>query len=176
MTLIRTGHGYESGGYGRCTAFDGITILSQPLGGFSTADRERRVFGSGHIKTTYGSHTVALGESETCPGTFYILLHNGSGREVWQLPYQSQAKTIAALIQTMPEAEQYLLLYWMWSLARGSRDQAINDTGQKWAQAIVEKRIKRQKRGTKISVSIDTNPTMVRAHPIQVPSQPLSDS
>lgn len=163
IPLVRTGHGYESGSSGRCTAFDDFTILSQPLGGFSNADRERRVFGTGTIKTTYGSHTMALGESDHDKGHFYILVQNGSGRQVWKLPFLSQAKPLVAFFLTLPETEQYLLLYWMWSLARDGRDQAIAETGQKWANAFLEKRIKKQKRAAQIRVFVDTPPTCVKA-------------
>ena len=78
--LIRTGHGYETGSRGRCEAFDGITILARPLGGFSNEDRESRVFPSKDGPgTTYGSHSIALGEREGGRGELLILMQNGVG-------------------------------------------------------------------------------------------------
>lgn len=152
MTLVRTGHGYESGSRGRCDAFDGFEILAAPLGDFDTAARESRVFrranGDG---TDYGSHVLKLarraGERERGRGGhgLYILVHHGAGREVWSVPPFYDGGALQDFIINMPEREQYALLYTMVRFAREASEQARDKTAQEYRQAFVEGRLKKTK-------------------------------
>lgn len=87
--FIAKGHGYESGTYGRCTAFDGYQIIAHPLPGDDDKGRESRVFGrqdNGNGGTTYGAYQIRLARRGDSGRDLYLLVSHGAGREVWLLP------------------------------------------------------------------------------------------
>lgn len=154
LTLVRTGHGYETGSRGRCTAFDGITILANPLGGFSETDRKNRIFESGNYRIDYGSHVLALGRDTETPHIHYRLVHHGVGREVWRFPDFSDNGELLRHILAMPERVQYALLHSMSRLAGNARHEAQRQTRTRWTQAILDKRIKKSRRRGMVYVDI----------------------
>jgi hypothetical protein len=149
--FIRFGHGYEQSDRGRCEAFDGFDIIAVPLGDFDTASRDSRVFhrSSGNA-VTYASHAIKLARmsGDRAHGDLYILMHNGSGREVLRVPSFYDGGDLEATIITLPERVQYALLYSIWQTARNARYEAQEQTAQRWATAYKEKRI-RQRRATR---------------------------
>lgn len=153
--LIKTGHGYETGSRGRCEAFDGFDIIAAPLhqpgegwqAAFGNAARESRIYNSSGIPgrgCDYGSHAIKLARQKH-DGALYILMHHGGGREVWRVPEFFDGGDLAAHIVGLPERLQYALLYTLYSMARDARSQAQAETRREWAQAIVDKRIRRRK-------------------------------
>lgn len=149
--FIRKGNGYQS-----CTAFDGLTVIASPLGGFDNASRESRVFrrASGGA-TCYGSHAIALATDDFGRG-LYILMHNGSGREVLRVPDFFDGGDLVEHIKAMPERLQYALLYSIWNTASNARHEAQSQTAQEWAQAYQDGRIRKRRRGGRVSVYIET--------------------
>jgi hypothetical protein len=150
IALIKTGHGYETGSRGRCTAFDDYTVVASPLGGHdSKVDRESRVFNrqpNGNGGCCYGSHAIKLATDGNSAGRdFYILMEHGGGREVWRVPQFYDGGDLAKMILALPERLQYALLHTMYSMGRNARSQAIAETNVEWKQAISEKRIRRRK-------------------------------
>lgn len=138
------------GGEAERNAFDGFQILANPLGGNSTADRERRVFKGrdGSPGVTYASHSISLAQREgarTFDRDLFILMENGSGRSVLKVPmiYDQGASRDALL--SLPEPVLYGLLYSIWQTADNARSEAISQTSQRWGQAIADKRIRRRK-------------------------------
>lgn len=153
--FIRSGHGYEVSDRGRCTAFDGFDVVAAPLhqegkdweAAFGDKARESRIFrranGNG---TDYGSHAIALARmSGDSSGALYILMHNGSGREVLAVPTFYDGGDLAAHITSLPERLQYALLYTIWSTANNARYEAMQKTGARWATAFSEKRIRQRR-------------------------------
>lgn len=150
--LVTTGHGYQTGSHGRCTAFDGFTIIANPLGEFSDRDRERRIFlandGPG---VTYGSHALYLmTREEREPRAFYIGIHNGSGRQVWRIPacFEYLAETIEELTR-LRERALYSLLYGIVKALNSTRRAAESDTAHEWRVAAVDKRVKVRRQTSK---------------------------
>jgi hypothetical protein len=167
-TFIATGHGYEKSDRGRCMAFDGFTVLANPLGGFSEADRARRIFpGITSAGVTCASHTMALAirsdSSESSRHDVYILVQHGGGREVWRLPQFHDGGALQSMILAMPEREQYALIYTLYRLASESRRQGQSETRDEWARAHVEKRIKTRRRDNRRYVEIQPAPATVAA-------------
>lgn len=160
--FIKSGHGYEVSDRGRCTCFDGFDVIAAPLhqegegwqAAFGNEARESRVFRrdngrGGTSGTDYGSHAIKLARlSGTSSGDLYILMHNGSGREVLAVPRFWDGGDLEAHILALPERLQYALLYTIWNTANNARYEAQQATSQKWALAYSEKRI-RQRRATK---------------------------
>ncbi|PZP65240.1 MAG: hypothetical protein DI604_25050 [Delftia acidovorans] len=154
MTLIKTGHGYETGSRGRCDAFDGYKVLAAPLhqegegwkAAFGDQARENRIFrrksGNG---TNYSSHAIKLAKGGALDSELFLLVHHGGGREVWKVPAFYDGGDLEAHILAMPERLQYALLYTMYSLASETRRQAERETAQKWAQAYSDGRIKKRR-------------------------------
>lgn len=147
--LYRSGHGYERSEAGPCTAFDGLEVLANPLGGFSAADRERRSFDKpdGSPGVTYGSHALYLLRSAegSSPARrdYFVAVHNGSGRQVWRLPacYHYLAETVDALL-AMPERALYSLLWGIVEALDNTRRAAREETQREWIKAAVGKRVK----------------------------------
>lgn len=163
--FIRKGHGYENHStQGRCEAFDGFTILAAPLhqegdgweSAFGNRARESRVFpGRNSPGVTYASHAIKLGRnSDSISGELYILMHNGSGREVLEVPSFYDQGALESAILAMPERLQYALLYMIWQTASNARTEAIEQTSLDWRKAIVEKRVKqkRVKGGVRVQI------------------------
>lgn len=150
--LIALGHGYETGSRGRCTAFDGFTILAAPLDGQDHASREARVFGrkeNGNGGVCYGAYTLKLARRDDSSKDLCLLVEHGGGREVWLVPsFYDGGATIEAIL-AMPERAQFGLLMTMYKLARNARSEAQSETRTEWAQAYVDKRIKKR-RATKM--------------------------
>ncbi|MCO5067054.1 MAG: hypothetical protein M9924_22065 [Rhizobiaceae bacterium] len=160
--FIRFGHGYEQSDRGRCEAFDGFDIIAAPLGEFDNASRDSRVFkrGSGNA-VTYASHAIKLARMSGVHsrGYLYILMHNGSGREVLSIPSFYDGGDLEATIIGLPERVQYALLYTIWKTARNARYEAQEQTAQQWATAYKEKRIRRRRatrtRGPRVEIIPD---------------------
>lgn len=145
--FIRKGHGYVNpspdSGYEPCTAFDGFEIIAAPLSGDSSEARERRVFrwksdGNG---TCYGAYKIALATDDGGRG-LYILMENGSGREVLRVPEFYDGGALKAAILAMPEREQFALLFTIWRTATNAKYEAQTETRQLWARAYDDKRIR----------------------------------
>lgn len=165
--LIREGHGYSEGSYGRCTAFDDIHILANPLGGTDEAARESRVFRrqeNGNGGVTYASHRIWLGcwayEKDRAPGSRDLLLmvHHGGGREVWRFPRFADGGDLQSHILAMPERLQYALAYSMIRLADDARREAASAKEYQWAKAHADKRLKMVRRNGRRRVQL-TEPT-----------------
>jgi hypothetical protein len=147
IVFIGKGHGYEISERGRCEAFDPYEIIAAPLGEWSEADSQSRVWPGkdGSAGVTYASHAIKLARPKgEKPGrSLYILMHHGGGREIWRLAVtSSHAAEVEAALLALPERTQYAMLYMVWSTARTAREQAQRETRHDWATAHVEKRIK----------------------------------
>lgn len=163
--FIRKGHGYENHSTkGRCEAFDGYEIIASPLNGdgkdwcspFDAKARESRVFpGKSSPGVTYASHSIKLGRNQdSISGRLYILMSNGAGREVLEIPSFYDQGDLEAAILAMPERLQYALLYTIWQTASNARTEAIEATSLTWRKAIVEKRIKQKRTNGGVRVQI----------------------
>lgn len=156
--LIKTGHGYEQGSMGRCTAFDGYTVLAAPLDGYDAAARDSRVFNrneNGTGGTCYGAYTIKLAKEER-GRDLYLLVQHGGGRVVWRVPAFFDGGAMLTALLAMPEREQFGLLMTLYKIARNAREQAIIETRREWAQAYVDKRIKKHRatkyRGPRVEI------------------------
>jgi hypothetical protein len=150
-TFIKKGHGYETGEYGRCTAFDGYTVIAAPLDGQDAAARESRVFNreaNGNGGTCYGAYTLKLAKGEYGRDK-YLLVQHGGGREVWRVPAFYDGGALDEMILALPERLQYALLMTLYKIGRDSRAQAQTETRQEVFKAHVDGRLKKKKnRGT----------------------------
>lgn len=177
--FIKSGHGYETGSLGRCECFDGFDIIAAPLhqagegwqAAFGNEARESRIYRrddgrGGTSGTDYSSHAIKLARraGEISKGNLYILMHNGSGREVLEVKKFYDGGDLEAAILAMPERLQYALLYTIWSAADNARYEAQSRTAAKWSKAFVEKRIKARRankhRGARVEI---IDPSMVKA-------------
>jgi hypothetical protein len=155
--FIKSGHGYDVSDRGRCTAFDGFTILAEPLPGYDKAGRESRVFnrnadGSGGI--TYAPYTIKLARDDFAVDELdrndfgvdlYLLVQHGAGREVWRLPAFYDGGELQAHILAMPERLQFALLFSIYRIASDSRRQFRLETEREWRQAFMDGRIKKHR-------------------------------
>lgn len=164
--FIAKGDGYASGSLtgtdGRCTVFDGFEVIAEPL-----PTRESRVLGRKDGEpgtgTDYGSHSIKLAVrsfdgDRRYKGTrqLYILMENGSGREVLAVKtIYDRGETERALL-AMPEAALYGALYIMWDMASDAARQRASETRTEWAQAYVDGRIRKQRKGGRITVHVET--------------------
>lgn len=155
------GHGYTDPRYlspGRtvCTAFDGWDVIATPLGGNSTADRERRVYKRGDGPgVTYASHVIALAETDKGQA-LAILMENGSGREVLALGRGPDMDAMRAAFLAMDESTLYAVLYSIWRTASTTRDAAAAKTQTLWAQAHIDGRIRKRRSAGRIRVHVET--------------------
>lgn len=162
--LHSKGHGYDNptmGGREPCTAFDGLTAIANPLGGFSDADRERRVFrpANGGTGTTYDSHSLQLGMSTPNEGEseamqrlrrdrLYLMMKHGGGREVYSMRNGVYHHPIDELLTGMDERDLYSLLYSVWGAMQETHRQATAEADSKWRKALMEGRVvKRRAKG-----------------------------
>lgn len=153
--LVKTGHGYETGSYGRCEAFDGYEVIAAPLhqegegwkAAFGDKARESRHFPrrDGSPGCDYSSHAIKLARGDEFDHNLYLLVQHGSGREVWRVPPFFDGGDLEAHILAMPERLQYALLYTLYALARNARREAQAQTRQEWAQAFADGRIKKKR-------------------------------
>jgi hypothetical protein len=145
--FIQSGHGYEVGDRGRCVAFDGFTILAEPLPGYDKAGRESRVFrgdsecGGG---VTYASYTIKLA-NRGFDNDLYLLVEHGAGREVWRLPSFYDGGALRTHILAMPERLQFALLFSIYRIASDSKRQFQLETSREWGQAFVDGRLKKHR-------------------------------
>jgi hypothetical protein len=164
--FIRSGHGYESGSYGRCDAFDGYTILAAPLPGYDAAGRDSRVFGrkeNGNGGICYGAYTVKLALKDgDYMRDLFLLVQHGAGREVWRLPRFSDGGAMQAALAAMPERELFGMLLSMYKMASYARRQAEQETAQRWGQAFAEGRLKKRRaaRGRPARIEIEPPATV----------------
>jgi len=153
-TFVRSGHGYEAGSYGRCTAFDGFEVLAAPMGGTGHADRERRIFGQIDGRpgtgTDYGAYTIKLAKdadafAHKSAFPLYLLIQHGAGREVWRLPAFYDRGDLREHLLSMPEPILYALLHTIWHTAASARRQAQDETRREWQAAYIEGRIRKRR-------------------------------
>lgn len=167
IALIATGHGYEFGECGRCTAFDGFEVLANPLGGNDAVSRESRHFPQpdGSDGTTYASFSIKLACRPEVhgrrSGDLFILFQSGSGRQVWCLPEFSDHGAMQKALLAMPERELYGLLYAMVSMADAARRQGISETENKWESAYLEGRIKKRRATRTRAARLEIEPRKV---------------
>ena len=151
--LIKTGHGYEG-----CTAFDGYDVIAEPLGNFGREDRDSRVFNkqsNGNGGTCYGSHTLKLAKDNLA---LYLLVQHGSGREVWRVPKLYDGGALLEHILSMDPRAQYALLYTIYKTASYARYQAQSETRALWAQAFVDKRLKKRRATKNRAARVEIEP------------------
>lgn len=142
FVFVASGTGYQD-----CTAFDGYEVIANPLGEWSEADRESRVFGRdgrGYGGVTYASHCIKLAKREYCRD-LYILMEHGAGREVWRIPAFYDGGALQEHILTMPPRLQYALIYSMHKMASTAKRQAEEETRAIWAQAYADGRLKKHR-------------------------------
>jgi hypothetical protein len=156
--FVAFGHGYETGSYGRCTAFDGFTVIAAPLGGFDTASRESRVWRApgASYGVTYDSHSIKLAVRDGERGLF-ILGHHGGGREVVALNTGPDWKAMRDAFLAMDERTLYAVLYSFWQTAANARLAAQTATAVKWRDAYLDGRIRKSRpRGGRFQVRIES--------------------
>lgn len=137
-------------------SFDGYDVLSHPLPG-----RDDRVFNRGEseapsLSVTYASHEVRLARPNAAGGKsrLAILMHHGGGRHV--LEFYEGALPIAAALLALPEREQYALAYAMFQQADECATAARADEAKRWADAYVDGRIRKRRRGGRRYVHLET--------------------
>lgn len=168
--IIARGHGYETVNppyvNERCTAFDGFEVIANPLGGFSAADRERRILGRVDGKPgtgcDYSSHSIQLAVREN-GGTYkggrnlFILMQHGGGRVVYAIKQMYDGGATERALLALPEVELYGMLYTMAEMAEDAHSQGCRETQHKWAQAFYDGRIrKRRAKGGRQTVEIES--------------------
>lgn len=150
MALIAKGTGYEG-----CTAFDGYNIIAAPLPGYSSAEREARIFRRPNGGTDYSSHVIALAKLDNSP-CLYLLVSHGGGREVWSVPTFYDGGDYLAALLAMPERLQYAALYTLYKMGNESRTQGVETTRREYTAAFVQGRLKKSRpRQGKVYVTIE---------------------
>lgn len=153
------GHGYTDPRHTDrplCTAFDGWRVIAQPLGEFSAADRDARIWKRGDGPgVTYASHAIGLAE-DARGQQLAILMQNGSGREVLALGRGPDTGAMRAAFLAMDERTLYSVLYSIWQAADQSRTEAQRAMRQEWAQAYVDGRIRKRRKGGRVAVHVET--------------------
>lgn len=140
----------------RVDTFDGYDILAHPL-----PRRDDRVFHRGEpglstVAVTYGSHDLMIARPTAIGsgGRLAILMHHGGGRHI--LEFYESALPIADALLTLPEREQYALAYVMFKQADECGAGARADEARRWADAFVDGRIRKRRRGGMCHVHIET--------------------
>lgn len=157
--FVRTGHGYETGSRGRCTAFDGFDVIANPMGGTDGASREARC--GGVFKCDYQSHSIRLAvmsgtNPEARHADLYILMQHGGGREVLRIPTFYDHGAFREALLAMPEPVQYATLYTIYEVASQGAAQRAGETRREWAEAFLDGRIRRKRSKGRITVSVET--------------------
>lgn len=158
--FIRFGHGYTenlSPGRGPCTAFDGFKVIAAPLGEWSDADRESRVWKKPEALwgVTYGSHAIKLAELDDGYAStrgLYILGWHGGGREVLAMATGPDWQAVRDALLALPERTLYAALYSIWQTASNARREAQSETAGKWAQACADKRIRKVRGRNRVEI------------------------
>ncbi len=150
--LIAQGHGYDNPstpGRERCTAFDGYTVLREPLP--TRASRILgRVDGKEGTGCDYGSHSIKLAvrtddlEYGRKHPQLFILMHHGGGREVVRMKTMYDGGITAAALLALPDVALYGVLYMMWDMATTAARSASSATKAQWQTAFVKKQIRRR--------------------------------
>lgn len=167
VAFIRKGHGYESGEYGRCDAFDGYKIITNPLPGYDSEGRAARVFRTqenGNGGVCYGAYTVKLAlKEDNYNRDLYLLVQHGAGREVWKMPQFYDGGEMQTALVAMPERELFALLLSIYKMASAARLQAEQETAQRWGQAFAEGRLKKRRaaRGRPARIEIEPRQDVV---------------
>ena len=140
----------------RVDTFDGYEVLAHPL-----PHRDDRVFGRGDpecfgVGVTYGSHDVQIARptGSGSKGRLAILMHHGGCRHI--LEFYEGALPITATLLGLPEREQYALAYEMFKQADECAIAARADEARLWADAFVDGRIRKRRRGGMCHVHIET--------------------
>lgn len=149
--IVATGNGYQG-----CTAFDGFTVIAEPL-----PTRESRSFPrrDGAPGVTYASHSIKLAKRNDYwnrDRDLFILLEHGGGRRVIRYsPCYDNGAAEAALL-ALPEAVLYSVLYGIATGAEQADRYARQETAQEYAQAFIEGRLKKSRpRQGRRTVSIE---------------------
>ena len=140
----------------RVDNFDGYEVLAHPL-----PDREDRVFhrgepGTSQTSVTYGSHDIQIARP-TGPGSMSllaILMYHGGGRHI--LEFYEGALPVTATLLALPERAQYALAYALFKQADECAMAARADEASRWAQAFVDGRIRKRRRGGQRYVNIES--------------------
>jgi len=136
--------------------FDRYEILAHPL-----PNRDDRVFHPGdsaisRVPVTYGSFDVQIARPMGVgnDGRLAILIHHGGGRYV--LEFSEGVLPIASALLALPEREQYVLAYTMFDQAEECADGGRATEAKRWADAFVDGRIRKRRRGGRHYVDIET--------------------
>jgi len=150
MTVIGQNH------IRRVDSFDGYEVLAHPL-----ANRDDRVFHPGEsessrVSVTYASHDVQIARPTGIgsKGRIAILMHSGLGRRV--LEFQESALPIATALLSLPEREQYALAYAIFEQADECAVGTRATEAKRWADAFIDGRIRKRRRGGRRYVEIET--------------------
>lgn len=157
--FVAYGHGYETGNLGRCTAFDGFTILAAPLGAFDEKSRDSRVWRAAGASygVTYSSHAIKLAVRDTARARgLYILMQHGGGREVLELATGPDWEGMRDALLAMDERSLYAFLYSIWQTAANARREAQQETVNKWANAYQDGRIRKRRRSGAVSIYVES--------------------
>ncbi len=163
--FIATGHGYEAGSQGRCTAFDAYHVIARPL-----PTPEERSFSDGPNSpgVTYGSFSLMLAHSKaesdaglatrTRARSLYLLIQHGGGREVMALPGFASGAGMIDAWRAMPDAALYATLFTLYRTAQAARDVARDEERIAWKQAHVDKRIRTRRRPSTGTIKVWIEP------------------
>lgn len=149
MTVI--GHNYIR----KVENFDRFEILAHPL-----PYREDRVFypaePDGFGAVTYAAHDVMIARPTGVgsKGRLAILMHHGGGRHV--LEFYESTLPIASALLALPEREQYALAYTIFEQADECSAGARSAEAQRWAEAYVDGRIRKRRRGRARHIYVET--------------------
>lgn len=158
--FITKGHGYETGSRGRRTAFDGYEVIAEPL-----PTRESRILGRKDGQpgtgTDYSSHSIKLAvrPDETAykgGRRLYILMEHGGGREVLAVKQMYDRGETERALLALPEAALYGALYTVYEMASTAARAAAAETRQQWAEAFIDGRLRKRRKGGRVSVSVET--------------------
>lgn len=135
--------------------FDRFEILAHPL-----PKRDDRVFypaePDGFGAVTYASHDVMIARPTGIgsKGRLAILMHHGGGRHV--LEFYESTLPIASGLLALPEREQYALAYTIFEQADECSSGMRAAEAKRWAEAYVDGRIRKRRRGRTRHVYVET--------------------
>ena len=142
--------------------FDEYEILAHPL-----PDREDRVFYPARpdgfsVGVTYASHDVMIARPTGVGkrGRLAILMHHGGGRHV--LKFYESTLPIGSALLALPEREQYALAYTIFEQADECSAGSRANEARRWAEAYVDGRIRKRRRGRARHVYVETEAEKAR--------------